>query len=168
MSFRYLPAIVALLAGATALRADNASKDEVVPPYELKNHSGFPNATEISRVPFWPIGWVKRTAAAPSGPAPVLEAPKVALDENAFHVTSILIGTGATPSLAVINGRAYSEGEFVRMPRTPGVAPVRVRVQRINDGTVILQHADQVIVASPRRQTLEAKRPDELLLDPDR
>ena len=59
----------------------------------------------------------------------------MALDGKAFRVTSILISTGATPSLAVINGRAYSEGEFVRMPRTPGTAPVRVRVQRINDGT---------------------------------
>lgn len=167
MSLRYFPAFVALLAGAMALRADDAKKDEVVTPYELKNHSSFPNASEVTRVPFWPIGWVRRTAAAPAA-APVPEAPKVTLDESAFRITSIMIGTGSTPSLAVINGRAYSEGEFVRMPRTPGTLPLRVRVQRINDGTVILQHADQLIVVNPKRQTLEAKRPEELLLDPDR
>jgi hypothetical protein len=167
MSLRYLPAFVALLSGAMTLRANDAKKDEVVPPYELKNHSSFASASEINRVPFWPIGWVKRTAAATVS-APVPEAPKVTLDENSFHVTSILLGTGSTPSLAVINERAYSEGEYVRMPKTPGTQPIRVRVQRINDGTVILQHADQILVARLRRPTLEAKRPEELLLDPDR
>jgi len=177
MSLRYFPAFIALLAGTMTLQANDAAKndaskndatkDEVVPPYELKNHSSFPSANEIVRVPFWPIGWVKRTASTPAT-APIPEAPKVALDESAFHVTSILIGTGSTPSLAVINGRPYSEGEFVRMPRTPGTLPIRVRVQRINDGTVILQHADQIIVATARRQTLDARRPEEMLLDPDR
>jgi hypothetical protein len=178
MSLRYFPILIALLAGAAALHAAgppktdadknaDTAKNEVIPPYELKNHSSFVSPTEITRVPFWPIGWVKRTAYTPAAVA-IQEAPKVLLDEKAFRITSILIGTGSTPSLAVINGRAYSEGEFVRMPKTPGVAPIRVRVQRINDGTVILQHADQIMVAILQRPELSNRKPDEQLLDPDR
>jgi hypothetical protein len=94
--------------------------------------------------------------------------PKVLVDEKAFRVTSILIGSGTTPSLAVINGRAYSEGEFLRMPKGSPMPPVRIRVQRINDGNVILQNADQVLVASLVRPELSEKKAEELLLDPDR
>ena len=54
------------------------------------------------------------------------------------------------------------------MPKTPGSPSPRIRVQRINDGTVILQNADQILVASLQRPELNNKRPEELLLDPDR
>jgi hypothetical protein len=139
---------------------------EPVPPYELKNKSVFNTTAEISRAPFWPIGWVKRVKGVAVAQAPVVEAPKVKLDEKSFKVTSILIGSGTTPSLAVINGRAYSEGEFVRL-KIPG-APVRVRVQRINDGTVILENADQRMVAALQRPELSAPKPEQLLNDQDR
>lgn len=166
MSRRSSPFLAALLVCATAVHAEDAAKTEAVPPYELKNHSSFANPADITRVPFWPIGWVKRRVGTVAQPvAPV--APKVLLDEKSFRVTSILIGTGSTPSLAVINGRAYSEGEYIRMPKTPGVVPVRIRVQRINDGNVILQNAEQLLVSSLVRPELSNRKPEELL-DPDR
>jgi hypothetical protein len=128
-----------------------------VPKYALKNKSAFTLPTE-TRAPFWPIGWVKR--AAVHGEA--RERPKTAINESAFSVTSILMGS---PSLAVINGRAYSEGELVRMPKD-GAA--RVRLQGINDGSVTLQCDDQTLVVALRRPELAERRPEVDLLDPNR
>jgi hypothetical protein len=132
----------------------------VVPKYEIKSKSAFTLSPE-TRAPFWPIGWVKRTV--PGGQ--IREKPTVTLNENAFVVTSILMGS---PSLAVINGRAYSEGEFVRMPKD-GTA-LRVRVQSINDGNITLQWEDQTLVVALRRPQLAERRPEAEaeLLDPDR
>ena len=45
---------------------------------------------------------------------------------------------------------------------------MRIRVQRINDGAVILQHADRTLVASLHRPELSARKSEDLLLDPDR
>ena len=57
--------------------------------FALKHRSEF-NATGAHN-PFWPIGWVKRQAAAPQQ---VLAEPvaKFTLDEKSFKVTSILLG----------------------------------------------------------------------------
>jgi len=129
-----------------------------LPKYALKNKSAFSLPSE-TRAPFWPIGWVK--PAAPRGEA--REKPKVTINEGAFLVSSILMGS---PSLAVINGRAYSEGEFVRMPKDG--AAVRVRVQSINDGSVTLQCEDQTLVVALRRPQLAERRSEVDLLDPDR
>jgi hypothetical protein len=151
---------------AAPLPAEEAAavKTDAVPSYELKNRSSFIETDPDARAPFWPIGWVKR-AAGPAVPV-VAPAPKILLNEKSFKVTSILLGAGATPSLAVINGRAYSEGEFLRVPKGSG-AP-RIRVQRINDGNVILQHAEQTLVALLQRPELMSRKTEELLLDPDR
>lgn len=140
---------------------------EPVPPYELKNKSSFANPVDITRAPFWPIGWVKRARTGPTMAAQQVEAPKVTIDASQFKVTSILIGSGATPSLAVINGRAYSEGEFLRMPKTGGPAP-RIRVQRISDGTVALQNGNQTLTAPLQRPELSNPKPEILLNDQDR
>lgn len=145
------------------------AKSESLPPYELKKRSGFTVSGEIVRAPFWPIGWVKRQVGAPVQTAEAVVAePKVLLDEKSFKVTSILLGSGTAPSLAVINGRAYSEGEFIRMPKGGATPPVKIRVQRINDGHVILQNATQTLVTNLQRPELSTKRAEELLLDPDR
>jgi len=160
-----------LLASVLLLHAEDAvplKKSATVPPYELQKRSTFTVPAEAARAPFWPIGWVKRQAGAPVQSQAVAAVPKVTLDEKSFRVTSILLGTGTTPSLAVINGRAYSEGEFLRMPKGGAIPPLKVRVQRINDGHVILQNADQILVASLLRPELSTKRADETLLDPDR
>jgi len=175
MSPRLSHLFVALLLGAASVHAEDPApaktepaKTEPVPPYELKNRSKFEGPESNARAPFWPIGWVKRRAGVATAAAPVVAAQRVLIDEKSFKVTSILLGTGTTPSLAVINGRAYSEGEFLRMPKSAATPPVRIRVQRINDGNVILQNADQILVASLSRPELSNKRDSELLLDPDR
>ena len=183
MKTRFIPLAVVLLTGATAAHAVRpkpeatpapaataapvGKPEEPPPPYVLKNRSEFKAMPDTARVPFWPIGWVKRAKSAPVADAPVQVAPKITLDEKNFRVTSILLGSGTTPSLAVVNGRAYSEGEFLRMPRSMNPAP-RVRVQRINDGSVILQNGDQTLTAKLQRPELQNRRPDEMLLDPDR
>ena len=128
--------------------------------YELKKRSAF-NLPETTRPPFWPIGWVKKNTtavvAAPSG-------PRVTLDEKSFAVTSILTGN---PSLAVINGRSYTEGEYIR---SKGKGQPRIRVLRIYDGFVQLQCEDQVIAPKLRREELEPKKAaaEELLSDDER
>jgi hypothetical protein len=142
-------------------------------PYQLKNRSAFNCPAEVARVPFWPIGWSPRKGAAASTTAQAL--PKVALDDKMFRVTSILLGTGTTGSLAVINGRAYSEGENLRMPRLanavagvtgkPANSATRIRVLRITDGTVLLQRDDETITVALQRPELAQRKPEEPLLD---
>jgi hypothetical protein len=131
------------------------------PPYELKNKSVFTISSTNPRPPFWPIGWVHR-----EGAVIVREAPtSTAIDEHFFRLTSILIGNGTTQSLAVINSRSYSEGEFVRMPHAPGTPPIRVKVLRINDGSVTLERAGQTMQIPLRREELTIRHGDEKLLD---
>ena len=128
--------------------------------YDLRNTSTFTLASD-RRAPFWPIGWVKPAKAGPR--TEITQAPKAALDENAFTVTSVLLGN---PSLAVVNGRAYSEGEFIRMPK--GSAPMKVRVQAIGDGTVALSYEQQNFVIALKRAELAAHPVEEQLLSNDR
>ena len=178
MSQRYLSSAIALLTLAAvahaarpkaepdpqpAAGATPAATSAPPPPYELKNKSDFTVSSTNPRPPFWPIGWVHRDASSPIAQtlAPVLKT----IDEKFFRITSILIGNGSTPSLAVINGRAYSEGEFVRMPRTPGAPPTRVQVQRINDGSVTLLHGKEIMQIPLRHEELLVKHGEEKLLD---
>lgn len=184
MSVRHLSILVLFLACVASVHAvrpapatpEPAKKDEKasvpasnepVPPYVLKKRSAFSCAPETTRAPFWPIGWVKRKAGQVAA-APQVQVPKVLLDAKSFKLTSILVGSGTTPSLAVINGRAYSEGEFLRVPKAAATAALRVRVQRINDGMVILQNAEQTLVVQLQRPELSARKPEELLNDQDR
>ena len=176
---RHLLTLAGSLLFAAALHAEAPAKAEPAPePYQLKNRSSFACAGEGVRAPFWPIGWVHRKGV--SSAVAVTAAPKAVLDEKSFRVTSILLGSGATPSLAVINGRAYSEGEFLKMPRgtapaapaAPGTtaapAAPRIRVQRISDGIVMLQHADQLINVAMLRPELAQKKIEDPLLDDER
>jgi hypothetical protein len=171
-------ACAALLISPQALRArdrapaakDAAAKDEtippaIVPPYVLKNRSKFDDPGASARVPFWPVGWTKQKQN--STVVPVAAEPKVTLDEKSFRVSSILISSGTTPSLAVINGRAYGEGEFLRSPKGSS-ARTRIRVERINDGTVTIDYDDQKIVVPLRRPELNQHKPEDELLDPNR
>jgi len=80
-----------------------------------------------------------------SSPAPVLMLGNIAFEEKSFRVTNILLGSGTTPSLAVINGRAYSEGELLHGYRG---APFQVRVQRIEKDNVVLQSHEKTLVVS--------------------
>lgn len=131
--------------------------------YLLKSRSKF-ELPAGTRAPFLPVGWAKGAVAV----AAVVEAPKPVLTEKMFRVTSISLGS---PSLAVINGRAYSEGEFIRMGKlpvaagkvsaggAPGASP-RVRVQRISDGVVVLQADQQQLTVRLSRPELESRRPE--------
>jgi hypothetical protein len=154
-----LRAILTTTAAATflgSLQAADTTPAAGIGTYELKQKSSFSLATD-RRAPFWPIGWVKRATEA--APEITSQAPKPKLDESAFTVTSIMLGN---PSLAVVNGRAYSEGEFIRMPK--GSAPMKVSVHQISDGSVSLNYERQIIVVNLKRQELAARKA-ELLLD---
>ena len=93
--------------------------------------------------------------------------------DNASANYRILLGS---PSFAIINGRTYSEGEFLRTAR-PGAAPAtaaglppgaRVRVYRINDGAVVLQNQEQLITVMLSRPELLQRNAEEQLLSEDR
>ena len=153
-----------------AVVKETAAKEEaaaptIVPPYVLKHRSTFNKPADTARVPFWPVGWtkLKQTSMAVA----VAAEPKTTLDEKSFRVSSILLGSGAAPSLAVINGRAYGEGEFLRMPKGAS-ARAHIRVERITDGTVSLAYEDQKIVVPLRRPELNMHKPEDELLDPNR
>src|SRR3954447_222928 len=122
--------------------------------YHLKNQSAFEVAPGV-RAPFWPIGWTPSAKTTQNDAV----APNFVISPDQFSVTSILLGS---QSLAVINGRTYGEGEFLKTPRAParaaeGALPtnaaaapgipagLKVRVNRIIDGQVILQAGGQAI-----------------------
>ena len=155
---RFSPAAAFLLATSLLQAEDKTDQPTTVPEkYQLKNRSAMA-VRDTRRPPFWPIGWVKRGPTVEKAPAP----SRVSFDEKSFVVSSILIGN---PSLAVINGRSYTEGEFLRFPRGT-VEPVRIRVQRILDGGVQLQAPDnQVFVAKLQRPEIQAKKFEDLLPD---
>lgn len=174
MNIKLLPALLALACFAAPAAwsdesdaAPDAAPDAEAaaekPRYELKNKSSF-NVAPGARQPFWPIGWVKRAANAP---VEVASGPRFILEEKNFHVTSILAGP---PAIAVVNGRAYEEGQFLRIPRTAqqaasGASGPRIRVHRIIDGQVWLSHENQIIPVSLRRPELNDKKIETELLN---
>ncbi len=170
----------AVLLSAAALHAEESapaaleSSGDPESHYRLQRKSAFTVATEDERAPFWPIGWVKpKVGQTVKNHAPVI--PRVALNESAFKLSSILLGN---PSLAIINGRTYSEGEMIRQSRAAGgdatvatsqiPAGARVRVHRIDDGRVTLQYQEQMIQVMIRRPELAERRNEQLLLSEDR
>ena len=94
------------------------------------------------------------------------EVPPAAagFSEKDFVLTSVLLGA---PSLAVINGRAYSEKEYLRVPREQQ-ARGRVQVLRIEDGRVVLQAGNLQLTVLQRRSDLPVNRPGLEVLQPDR
>ena len=104
-----------------------------------------------------PTGGRLATDHRDSTPAAVAAAPDRTFEEMSFQVTSILVSNGTTPALAVINGRAYGEGEFVRNPKGFGF---RIRVKQINDGNVVLAHDNQSVVVPLQRPELSQNKGD--------
>ena len=172
MTSRFLSFTAAVLSAA-AVHAGDAAAPAPVQPYQLQRKSVFTATAEDQRAPFWPIGWVKQKGAAPKTTLSVV--PRVKLDESSFKVTSILLGN---PSLAIINGRTYSEGEFLRQPRAAGGAATvatsplpaggRIRVYRIDESGVTLQYLEQLLTVTIKQPKLSDKRADEELLLEDR
>jgi hypothetical protein len=132
--------------------------------FKLKNRAAF-TMPENARAPFWPIGWEKPVAGAVITQQE--DTPKVTLDPEQFAVTSIILGA---PAIAVINGKAYSQGEFIRAPRakdktakgaTAVPVGVKVRVARVADGGVTLELNGQLTQLSIRRPQLNTNKSDE-------
>jgi hypothetical protein len=140
-------------AAASTAQPTSVASSTPMPRYELKRKSEF-TLENRGRPPFWPIGWVRQ------GPAPLVAAKQVQIGDDMFRVTSILVGN---PSMAVINGRSYEEGQFIRMPK--GSSPqLRPKLYRIGDGQVLIQVQNQLLPVQLRRQELnEVKRDAELL-----
>lgn len=144
-----------------------------VKPYQLKKRSAFATLSEDSRIPFWPIGWKKpKPGEVVTADVAQVHSLKVDINEKQFKVSSILLGE---PSFAIINGRTYGEGDFVRLPRpatagnsAPSAPSARVRVYRIDDGCVQLQHQDEVFTIALQRPELAQRTGEEDLLLEDR
>ena len=151
-TFAFVPGAIAGDTAKPALPTKTSSA------FELKNKSSFVVPDGI-RSPFKPIGW-KGGAVAP----PVGSSKKNLNDGSAFRVTSILVGS---PSLAVINGRSYEEGQMIRMPKASTKANepgVRVKLFRIGDGVVYIQVEDQMITVPIKRDgELKELQREELL-----
>lgn len=155
-------------ASATATPADAAAPGPSAPaapgPYKLKNLSSFKLDLE-SRAPFWPIGWVKpqkgqpelapgQSAAPPPPPPPVLT-----LDPKNFNITSILLGP---PSLAMINGRSYEEGEFLNVESSASGKRFKILIRQIRDGGVVLDFEKQRILVPVNRPEIPTNRTPEV------
>jgi hypothetical protein len=148
--------LVAMALAPCAFAADStkpALPEKTVPALELKNKSAF-SVPAGTRNPFLPIGWkgapvVTQTVSA-----------RHVTPADAFRVSSILIGS---PSLAVINGKTYEEGQMIKLGKVDPKSKVpqaRAKVYRITDGAVQIQIDDQMIVAPLKRGTLNEIQPD--------
>ena len=173
MNPKLLFALAAAGLAGVALSADEpaASADAKLPVerYQLKKLSSCVIPAG-ARQPFWPIGWVHREG--PHQEVPI--GPKFVLDEKSFAVTSILLGS---PAIAVINGRAYEEGQFLKIGKAaPAGAPVvqptaalpRIRVQRIADGQVLLAYDAQIVAIPLKRPELNERKAEQETLNEDK
>jgi hypothetical protein len=143
-------------ATATPSQPTSVPPSTPLPRYEVKRRSAFAVETR-GRAPFWPIGWSKQ------GPAAVVADKQVEVDDQLFKVTSILVGN---PSMAVINGRSYEEGQLIRLPKS---APqIRPRLYRIGDGQVVIQVQNQLVSVQLKRPELKDPKPETELLNEEK
>ena len=84
---------------------------------------------EKGRNPFWPIGYVARVKSAPN------EEQLLRIPVEQFKVTSIILDT---PSIALINGKDYTRGQF--LPMTTSTGSVKLLITNIEDGFVTVQY----------------------------
>jgi hypothetical protein len=150
--------IIALAVVPCAFAADATKPALPLKPtaaFELKSKSSFA-LPEGMRSPFRPIGW-----KGGGGTVQQVVTPKSATDGTAFRVSSILMGN---PSLAVINGRSYEEGQMIRFPKSPTAKAnerqIRAKLFRIGDGVVYIQVEDQLITVPLKRGELKELQPD--------
>ncbi len=134
-----LPLLVAGLSLSTSA--------QTVEELKLNAHSAY-NVPASARNPFWPVGWQKpppvvsypttETRTAAPTPTPV---PEVILGPENFSITSISTGN---ISLAVVNGKAYAEGELIPIAAT-ALGNTKVEVLSIRDGVVTFRYKKQLI-----------------------
>ena len=100
------------------------------------------------RDPFLPIGW-QRPVSAPApgimGAAPVVATTESYIRPEAFVVSSISVDR---LPLAVINGKAYGEGDS--LPFVAGDKKIKLQVYAIRDGAVTLRYNDFKVVCPIR------------------
>jgi len=101
--------------------------------YRASTKSSF-LAPEKSRNPFWPIGYTARPKTAGTTEEQLLRIPV-----EQFKVTTIILDT---PSIAVINGKDYTRGQFLAMPSAGGTA--KLLITNIEDGFVTVQYQSLV------------------------
>jgi hypothetical protein len=158
-------ALLAAFAAATTVAAHAEDAEVKTAGYKLKNRSVF-SQPETARAPFWPIGWTKPVAGQVTQTEQA--APAATLDPEQFSVTSI------AGSIAIINGKPYLQGEYIRAaipkagkPAAPGVTSLppgtKVRVARVADGAVVLELNGQYTQLTLKRPDLQlhAREADE-------
>jgi hypothetical protein len=84
---------------------------------------------EKGRNPFWPIGYIPRVKTA------VNEEQLLRIPVEQYKVTTIILDT---PSIAVINGKDYTRGQFLPLSTTTGT--VKLLITNIEDGVVTVQY----------------------------
>ena len=130
----------ALMAGSALLQG------QTVEDFNLPQHSTF-DGSLLQRDPFLPIGWKPPEAAAiplsnsPAAP-PTIES---VLQPTAFVVSSISLDR---IPLAIINGKAYGEGDSI--PFTALGQKIQLQVFAIRDGEVILRYNELKITCPIR------------------
>ena len=151
-------ALLAAFAAATTVTVHAEDAEVKTAGYKLKNRSVF-SQPETARAPFWPIGWSKPVAGQVTQQVEQA-APVATLDPEQFSVTS------TAGSIAIINGKPYAQGEFIRAGKpkdakssVPGVTPLppgtKVRVARVADGVVILELNGQFTQLTLKRPELQ-------------
>jgi serine/threonine protein kinase len=145
------PARLAANASTPAATVGNTEAILVSPPEEEARQTPPPGETQT--------GGRLVTDNRASSPATMVVAPNWTLEEKNFRVTSIILSNGTSPTLAVINGRAYAEGEFLRVPKD-SVSSLRIRVNRIYANNVVLEHDNQKVVVPLRRPELSQNTGD--------
>ncbi len=132
-------AIGSLLAVTTAAAQEIAAPKPVGTPaastegalpalYRAKTKSSF-TRPEKGRNPFWPIGFVPRPKSATT------DAQLLRIPVEQYKVTSIIVDN---PSIAVINGKDYTRGQFLELSTPTGVA--KLLITNIEDGFVTVQY----------------------------
>jgi hypothetical protein len=154
MSMHRLMILAAAALAPCSFAADStkpALPQKAGPPLELKNKSSFA-VRPGTRNPFLPIGWK-------GGPLITQAlAPRQNTPADAFRLSTIIVGS---PSVAVINGKIYSEGQIIKMPKTDSrMMQVAPRVYRILDGAVQIQVGEQLLTVPLSRGKLNEIQPD--------
>ncbi len=97
-------------------------------PYQAATKSTLA-ISETIRNPFWPIGYTPR----PKEEAVQEQLLRIPVEQ--FRVTSIILDS---PSIALINGKDYTVGQFLTANTAAG--QVKLLIRKIEDGVVIVQY----------------------------
>lgn len=100
--------------------------------YHARTKSSF-IMPEKGRNPFWPIGFIPRQKST------VSEEQLLRIPIEQYKVTTIILDT---PSIAVINGKDYTRGQFLNLATATGT--IKLLITNIEDGFVTVQYKSLV------------------------